>query len=316
MKLAVHSVSLPTKTKDAILARVRVAKRVGKLPPIVGTSSIGPLIVASELDIRRSSRNYSDAFHGNWNRPSVQWGNDHKSFTLPIRTLDYIMGNNDVIKEGVKLFNSTKPNRPATISEAKGITFFRQGYRVQDGYIWHLGSRAIWVADKPTQYHQNARNRWHNNEGPALAWKDGFELYFIDGAIVPKNLVMNPSKLEIEDILSQRNAEIVRLIVEKMGPENFVKKSKAKVIDADEVESTTVSKNDLKPIKFIDKRTLLEIPLPKLPDKMAKMVFVECPSTGHKALLGVPPRMRSVKEAVKWIERPPTRANYEMVLET
>jgi len=277
---------------------------------VIWATSLGPMIIASEIRLRR-----------NHNFPWLYGGTarDVPSFEVPQAALREIQRQPKWIKRGVDLFNKLGTNTPACEHEAARITSLRPEYFATQNAIFYPHNRVIWACPKPIISKKNSSGWYHCENGPALAWEDGFELYFINGVSVPKWLVVNPEKLKAEDIITQRNAEVVRIMLEKMSPDGFIKATNATVVDEDIVPSKTTKKDGskLKVVSFKDHRKLLSIPAPKLPDKMIKLVLVECPSTGHKALLGVPPRMTTVASAVNWIEHPTQGNNaYEMVLET
>ena len=72
----------------------------------------------------------------------------------------------------------------------------------------------------------------HCATGPSHRWRDGFEIYHLNGVRVPKALVMTPAeKLDPKMIFTEENAEIRREIVRKIGMEKIILKCGAKVLD-------------------------------------------------------------------------------------
>jgi hypothetical protein len=63
--------------------------------------------------------------------------------------------------------------------------------------------------------------RLHAEEGPAIAFKDGYKLYFWKGVAVPEKLIETPNKITKEDILAQDNAEVRRAFMEKLGGKKY-----------------------------------------------------------------------------------------------
>ena len=59
--------------------------------------------------------------------------------------------------------------------------------------------------------------RLHCEDGPAIAFKDDYKLYFWNGVAVPEKLIMTPEAITSEDILQQSNAEVRRAFREKLG---------------------------------------------------------------------------------------------------
>jgi hypothetical protein len=91
----------------------------------------------------------------------------------------------------------------------------------------------IVLSEKPIKLHFKG-NELHNEEGPAVEYKDGFGLYCLNGVSVDEWLVKTkPEDIDPESVPREQNAEVRREIVKKMGIDNFVRKSKAKVIDSE-----------------------------------------------------------------------------------
>ena len=78
---------------------------------------------------------------------------------------------------------------------------------------------------------QGNRYILHNESGPAIRWRDGFEFYYLNGVKVTKEIVMTPAeKLDPRIILTENNAEVRREIIRKIGAEFICKKLEAKTI--------------------------------------------------------------------------------------
>ena len=63
-------------------------------------------------------------------------------------------------------------------------------------------------------------HRLHCADGPALAWGDGWALHYWHGVRVPADLV--ESGWDVDRILAERNAEVRRCAIERMGWPEFV----------------------------------------------------------------------------------------------
>ena len=68
---------------------------------------------------------------------------------------------------------------------------------------------------KPDQIHLNEQNQLHNPEGPAISYRDGFALYYVNGVEVPDYVVNNPELITVEDIEAETNAEVRRIKMER-----------------------------------------------------------------------------------------------------
>ncbi len=90
----------------------------------------------------------------------------------------------------------------------------------------------IILSEKPTEVHFKD-NVLHNDNSPAIKYDDDFSIYCLNGVKVTKEIVETKAdKLNPELILKERNAEVRREIVRKIGIERLCEKLKAKVIDS------------------------------------------------------------------------------------
>ena len=81
--------------------------------------------------------------------------------------------------------------------------------------------------------------RLHCEDGPAVAYPDGWEVYAVGGVRVPKAVVMEPERLSVQEIKKEGNAEVRRVMVERFGPDRYFLESGAKLIDSDFVKVAT-----------------------------------------------------------------------------
>jgi len=88
------------------------------------------------------------------------------------------------------------------------------------------------VSQNPTEIHLNNAGFPHCESGPAVRYQhDGY--YFLNGVNVGKEIVDTPAeKLDPAIILSEKNAEVRREIVRKIGIERVCQKLGAKIIDS------------------------------------------------------------------------------------
>src|SRR3990167_5481143 len=101
----------------------------------------------------------------------------------------------------------------------------------------------------------DSEGSYHCEDKPAIYFKDGAKLYYYHGVNVPAKVILHPEKLTKKDWSSEENAEVRRVIQERMG-EDFVKKIKGKVINKGKLGE------------------LYEIKLPDDPEKIAHYVKV------------------------------------------
>ncbi len=111
--------------------------------------------------------------------------------------------------------------------------------------------------------------------GVGLRWR---------GVPVTPQIAFAPETLSGAGILAERNVELRRVMIERLGFEKFLREVSAKVIDEDRDPG--------------GKRQLLRVLLPE--DEPIVVVSVFCPSTGRQYLVRVPPTMKSCRQAVAW----------------
>ncbi|HEY9866726.1 MAG TPA: leucine-rich repeat domain-containing protein, partial [Candidatus Obscuribacterales bacterium] len=98
----------------------------------------------------------------------------------------------------------------------------------------------------------------------------------------PRQYWAHPSQRKAEWLLTEKNSEIRRLLIEKMGYERICKELQA--IELDSWREYTLLK--------IDAKVDIE------PIHLLKMT---CPSTNHIHVLRVPPDLTSARAAISWV---------------
>ena len=94
--------------------------------------------------------------------------------------------------------------------------------------------------------------------------------------------VVETDKLTVEQILTETNAEIRRLMMERYGQQRFICDAKAEVLD---------KRGD---------DELIRIPLANDPEGALVALKVQCPSSGAIYVLRVPPDQTKVSSALAW----------------
>ncbi|MDU0291711.1 DUF6745 domain-containing protein [Saccharothrix longispora] len=88
------------------------------------------------------------------------------------------------------------------------------------GWWWPREGRCV-VSDRPVEVHLERGDdpRPHHDRGPAVLYRDGFALHAWHGTRVPAWVVGDPTP---ERIAAERNAEVRRCAVERLGWEGFL----------------------------------------------------------------------------------------------
>jgi len=158
--------------------------------------------------------------------------------------------------------------------------------------IWFAFDQICVISERPSfiqvePVRNSSTYQLHNSTGPALEYADGFKLYYFHGVKVTQQIIERPLTLTAEQVLNEPNAEVRRVMIEKMGYERFFSITNAEVLDED-VEPTG------------NPRRLLSIHLPSDPDGHIVVTEVQCTTTGKKYYLRVPPNMKTCLQAIAW----------------
>jgi hypothetical protein len=144
------------------------------------------------------------------------------------------------------------------------------------------------VCVKPKLIQRNENLVLHAEESASLKWEDGSEAFFWDGIEIPARLIHNPDEITADDILKETNAEVRRCYQEILGSEKFG--TLLGLTPIDEKRDRFGNELILYRTKDVD----------KLAGDHIYFAKVVCPSTGRNYFLCVPPKIRSVEEAVAW----------------
>ncbi len=89
------------------------------------------------------------------------------------------------------------------------------------------------ICDRPEKISLNDNGEVHCEDGPAIRYRDGFEIYAIDGHIVSKLIVMTPEKITTDMIQQEGYAEVSRIMIERYGLSKYLVDTGAKILDMD-----------------------------------------------------------------------------------
>jgi hypothetical protein len=148
--------------------------------------------------------------------------------------------------------------------------------------IFGIASPSIYIAsEKPVEVHWRDR-LLHNDNGPAVLFRDGYALYALHGVRVEKKLVETPANdLDPKLALREVNTEIRREIIRKIGIELFISKIGAKTVDkCGDYELLDLSRH--------------------FTDMKLRYLKMKNPSTGTWHVEGIPPGISTCKEALSW----------------
>lgn len=149
------------------------------------------------------------------------------------------------------------------------------------GWVVAFDELAI-ISDRPTKNSFDEQGRVHCEDGPAISYRDGTEVYVWHGTTIPENWIKDKSSLTAKIAISWENIEQRRCACEILGWDRVLEELSCRVIDEDEDPMIG---------------TLLEVDLPELGKE--RFIKVLC-GTGRTFAIPVPPEMNTALEANAW----------------
>jgi len=88
------------------------------------------------------------------------------------------------------------------------------------------------VSERPIELNLDRQGRLHKDMGMAIKYSDGWGIWALNGIRVTQEIAETPAeKLDPKLILNERNADIQREIIKKIGAERVLKKLNSKCLD-------------------------------------------------------------------------------------
>jgi hypothetical protein len=192
--------------------------------------------------------------------------------------------------------------------------------RVHDGGFLRMLSELRWsagpvllcrgevlVAERSLVFEVDAEGRLHSEDGPALAWADGLEVWSWHGVDMPEWVIREPDRITVDHIDVERNAEVRRVMIERFGPERLVRSSGGYVDQEDETGRLWRRRvGPVPPPAPIRRGPWGPPPGPPSPP-VEHLVMVEVVNstpepdgTRKTYFLRVPPETRTAREGVAW----------------
>jgi hypothetical protein len=103
------------------------------------------------------------------------------------------------------------------------------------GFRWMHAKFCI-VSDRPRVLRIDPQNRPHCADGPSHLWSDGLAIYYWHGYRIPPShewIISDPSRLTVQASLAEPNAELRRIMLEKLGFDRVAEELGASVVDQD-----------------------------------------------------------------------------------
>jgi hypothetical protein len=120
------------------------------------------------------------------------------------------------------------------------------------------------------------------------------------GVFINRQIAFEPESITVEQILGERNSEVRRVLLERVGYSRFLKEARAEELDQDKDPG--------------GERRLVRVPMEG--DEPLVCVMVKCPSTQRQYVLRVPPGTTTCRQAVAWIAGYDNPDDYKPLIET
>ena len=169
-----------------------------------------------------------------------------------------------------------------------GAKYLKKDYKLLLKY-YSLAKSCNWIyffedacilVRKPQIIKLNSENKMHCDGGPAIEFRDGWKIWALNDVTVQKEIAETPAdKLDPMLVLKEKNVEVRREILRKIGIERFVKKV---------------------PNRAIDKHGEYELLAFKIKNKEYRALKMKNPSIGVYHIEGVPSDIKNCKEAIYW----------------
>ncbi|HAZ43203.1 MAG TPA: hypothetical protein DDW76_38530 [Cyanobacteria bacterium UBA11369] len=142
--------------------------------------------------------------------------------------------------------------------------------------------KICFVCDRPRILSFDNQQRLHAEGAPAIQFADGFSVYAYHGVRLPEKYgKLHPDRWRSEWLLTEKNAELRRVLIQGIGYDRICQELEA--IELDNWQEYTLLKIDNVEAE---------------PMYILKMI---CPSTGRIHALRVPPDIESAREAIRWV---------------
>lgn len=149
---------------------------------------------------------------------------------------------------------------------------------------------AVLIA-RPGGVHLDENNRMHCTTGPSVHFADGSKYFFWHGTKVTEQIIMAPDTITAKQINDERNSEVVRAIVERLGWQKFMQLIDVKLVDKwfDSQHKLHYELYDFKNRRFELAPRLLKMESPQVHDG-TRPTYIE----------PVDPRLKTCEAARKW----------------
>ena len=148
---------------------------------------------------------------------------------------------------------------------------------------WYLPHAELcWISERHNRLNRNQQGRLHCDGGPAVEYPDGWKIFALNGVRVSEHFAVTPAeKIQLDQVLAERNVDIRRELIRKIGIERMLAKL---------------------PHKEIGTRGNYRLLDVRLSDEVPSAIYLKMlnPSVGTWHLEGVSPECKTVEQALNW----------------
>ncbi len=141
------------------------------------------------------------------------------------------------------------------------------------------------VGSYPKSTALDDQGRLSSRSGPSVVYEDGYEVYGLDGIVLPQKFVLSPESITVEEIENESNVAVRQMLMASYGLSRFLKDSNAELISKDEC-------GELYRKNMINDEPLMMV--------LVINSTMEADGTHRHYFLRVPPTVTTAKEAVAW----------------
>jgi len=91
----------------------------------------------------------------------------------------------------------------------------------------------VLLTERPVHVELDARGRLHSESRAAIEYPDGFGLYRWHGVAVPEHVIRAPETITVAEIDAQTNAEVRRVMIERVGLARYMRDGGARLVHED-----------------------------------------------------------------------------------
>lgn len=99
-------------------------------------------------------------------------------------------------------------------------------------WVWPYDGFAV-ACDQPLRIETDERGRTHGENDAAIEFADSYRVWAWHGVLVPKHVILFPEALGFDNVEKERNLEIRRIMIERVGPGKYLRQAGAVLEDMD-----------------------------------------------------------------------------------